>query len=157
MTGLSAADCHFGTLALAEVPDLGWSGDRAHLDAIRRTVATDEYLAVRDPAGMAVSIGAIDWRAHPRSGYIHQVVTHPALRGRGIGTALIVELQRRISARGCTWVMLAVEDENPRARALYERLGYASWGRGTDSWQVIDPDGSERTHLAPVTYLRRPC
>jgi ribosomal protein S18 acetylase RimI-like enzyme len=37
---------------------------------------------------------------------------------------------------------LDVEVDNPRARTLYERLGYREVGRRPASWDVEDPDGS---------------
>lgn len=53
-----------------------------------------------------------------------------AARGRGIGTSLLnaaADKARRIGART---VRLSVVDGNPRARALYERHGFAPAGRG---------------------------
>lgn len=49
-----------------------------------------------------------------------------ALRGRGIGTALIGALCDEARARGYAQVRLDVIDTNWRARALYERLGFAA-------------------------------
>jgi ribosomal protein S18 acetylase RimI-like enzyme len=47
----------------------------------------------------------------------------PALRSCGICTVLIQTAEQRISARGLPRAELGVEDDNPRARALYEMLG----------------------------------
>ena len=152
---LGPARCHVSDLTAEEVPALGWSGGPSHLIAITRTIAAGDYLALRDPSGVPVSVGGIDWRTHPRCGHIHQLATHPRLRGQGLGSALIAALEDRIRSRGCRWATLGVEDDNPRARALYERLGYVRFRHGTESWRVTDADGSERLHVAQVTYLRR--
>ena len=55
-----------------------------------------------------------------------QLAVLPALQSRGLGTLLIRAAEQRIRNRGLRRAELAVEESNPRARALYERLGYAS-------------------------------
>lgn len=45
-------------------------------------------------------------------------------RGRGIGQALIQRLCDEAAARGYEALRLEVVDSNPRARALYERMGF---------------------------------
>lgn len=47
-------------------------------------------------------------------------------RGRGIGGALLEEVARVAAENGCGQVRLDVIDVNPRARALYERHGFAA-------------------------------
>lgn len=54
-------------------------------------------------------------------------------RGLGLGGALIEELCRTAQARGYGVVRLDVVDQNLRARALYDRLGFAVTGRA-DRW-----------------------
>ena len=56
------------------------------------------------------------------------VVAEP-LRGQGLGAALIEALCAEAQARGYRIVRLDVVDENLRARALYDRLGFAVTGR----------------------------
>jgi len=48
----------------------------------------------------------------------------PAARGRGVGTALIRAVIAEAEAGGLREVRLDVIDSNPRARALYARLGF---------------------------------
>lgn len=47
-----------------------------------------------------------------------------AARGQGIGTALLAAICDEARGRGHAAVRLEVVDTNPRARALYERLGF---------------------------------
>lgn len=47
----------------------------------------------------------------------------PRVQGRGIGTMVIDDLQVEASSAGVP-LELSVEHDNPRARALYERLGF---------------------------------
>ena len=70
-------------------------------------------------------------RAHDKAGKGEMVdlfVTEDE-RGRGIGTKLIRECEKRAKAKGFSRIWLAVNPEdNPRARQLYERLGYCHDG-----------------------------
>jgi hypothetical protein len=50
---------------------------------------------------------------------------------------------------------LGVEDSNPRARSLYERLGYAAYGSEPDSWDQEAVDGTVTRHETVVTLMRR--
>lgn len=55
------------------------------------------------------------------------------VRGLGLGAALVEELARHAQARGYSALRLDVVGENLRARALYQRLGFAATGR-MDRW-----------------------
>ena len=46
----------------------------------------------------------------------------PDLQGQGIGSAIVRNLQGEVAAGGAD-LSIGVEKDNPRARALYERLG----------------------------------
>ena len=55
-------------------------------------------------------------------------------RGRGIGSALVDALVSEARWRGYNTVRLDVIDANVRARALYERMGFAPWKSETLGW-----------------------
>ena len=57
------------------------------------------------------------------------LVVAPEARGRGIGTRLLHAAADEARARGFREIRLDVVDENPRARALYERMGFRAVGR----------------------------
>ncbi|WP_245924940.1 GNAT family N-acetyltransferase [Aliiruegeria haliotis] len=50
-------------------------------------------------------------------------------RGRGVGTTLIEAIMQEAARQGMQTVRLDVIDRNPRARALYERLGFIPTGK----------------------------
>jgi len=64
-------------------------------------------------------------------------------RKRGIGTALIRHAEQLVRQRGFEHAVIEVDIDNLRARALYERLGYAESGLGefTTSGTYVDDDG----------------
>lgn len=64
-------------------------------------------------------------------GYIQTVCVDPTARGSGLGTQLVQFAEERIFKETPN-VFLCVSSFNPRARQLYERLGYALIGELKD-------------------------
>ncbi|WP_126639644.1 GNAT family N-acetyltransferase [Embleya hyalina] len=143
-----------------DLPACTWSGSATHLRHVeralaRRAIGEVDYLAVCTPVDLPVAIGGIDYRTRRDAGTLWQLAVHPALRSCGLGTLLVRAAERRISERGLHIVELAVEEDNPRARALYERLGYAAYGRAPDAWDEEGPDGSTRRYETICVLMRR--
>ena len=61
--------------------------------------------------------------------YIADLQVLPELQGRGIGTSVLEGLIAQAAARGVP-VELSVLQVNPRARSLYERLGFRVMDEG---------------------------
>jgi ribosomal protein S18 acetylase RimI-like enzyme len=147
-------------LTAADLPACAWSGAGPHLGSIVRALdraarGEVDYLAVCAPAGLPVGLGAIDYVKIPGAGVLWMLEVHGALQSCGIGTILIQAAEQRIRARGRRWAELSVEESNPRARALYERLGYAAYGREPDSWDEQAPDGSVSRYQTVCTLMRK--
>jgi GNAT superfamily N-acetyltransferase len=75
-------------------------------------------------------------------------------QGRGVGTKLIGAAEATARQLGYERIALGVGLDNPKARRLYERLGYADWGHGTvvGTWVGYPDDGppvtlSETCHM----------
>jgi len=63
-------------------------------------------------------------------------------RSRGIGTTLIRAAEARVRRRGRRWIGMGVDDTNPRAAALYLRLGYRDEEcHYLDRYHYIDDNG----------------
>ncbi|NNN33978.1 GNAT family N-acetyltransferase [Streptomyces sp. S3(2020)] len=75
------------------------------------------------------------------------------LRSRGIGTALIRAAERLAGERGLTVVGIGVGKDNPRAAALYARLGYRPLVDYADRWSYEDHDGTTRECVDACTFL----
>ncbi|MFE9469370.1 GNAT family N-acetyltransferase [Streptomyces virginiae] len=143
-----------------DLPACTWSGSDTHLRHVERELARAaagevDYLAVCTPADLPVAIGGIDYQVSEGAGTLRQLAVLPALQSCGLGTLLVRAAEQRIRDRGLRRVALAVEEDNPRARALYERLGYVAYGREPDVWDEEGPDGSIRRHETMCVLMRR--
>jgi ribosomal protein S18 acetylase RimI-like enzyme len=105
---------------------------------------------------MPVGKTEIDYARRAGAGTLCQAAVHPVLQSCGIGTLLVQVAEERITARGCTRAELAVEHDNPRARALYERLGYVAYGSEPDEWDAEAADGRGVRHHTMCTLMRKP-
>ncbi|WP_407553647.1 GNAT family N-acetyltransferase [Streptomyces sp. Pv4-95] len=144
----------------ADLPACGWSGSPLHLRSVageleRARQGEVDYLAVCPPSGLPVAIGGVDYRARADAGLLWQLAVLPALQSCGIGTVLMAGAEARIRGWGLAHAELAVEDDNPRARALYERLGYVAYGQEAEAWDEQGPDGSVRRHEAMCVRMRK--
>jgi ribosomal protein S18 acetylase RimI-like enzyme len=143
-----------------EIAGLTWSGNPAHLRSVaaaldRAAQGLEGYLVVRAPAGEPVAKMRVDYTSEDDTGVFSQLATMDRLQGLGIATMLIAAAEQRVRARGLTFAALGVEDDNPRARRLYERLGYQASGRRPASWEYQDDHGVLRRHETTLTMLRK--
>lgn len=147
-------------LLLRDLPACTWAGSAVHLRHVERELARAaagevDYLAVCTPVDLPVAIGGIDYQVSEGAGPLWQFAVLPALRSRGLGTLLVRAAEQRIRNRGLRGAELAVEGDNPRARALYERLGYAAYDHEPAAWDEEGSDGSVRRHEAMCVLMRR--
>lgn len=57
-------------------------------------------------------------------GWIYYLAVHPDYRQRGIGAALVGDVERELAALGCPKLNLQVRASNAAVVAFYEKLGY---------------------------------
>jgi ribosomal protein S18 acetylase RimI-like enzyme len=87
-------------------------------------------------------------------GYIRTVAVHADWRSRGLGRRLVWFAEER-SFRDSPNVFLCVSSFNPRARALYERLGYEAVGELRDYIIRGSAELIMRKTLGPYAEFRR--
>ncbi|WP_405901087.1 GNAT family N-acetyltransferase [Streptomyces sp. NBC_00727] len=147
-------------LVPADLAHCGWSGSEQHLVGVakqleRVRLGEVDYLAVCSAADMPLAKGGVDYRVKEGAGTLWQLAVHPALQSCGVGTLLVEAAEQRIRRRGLRQAELGVEENNPRARALYERLGYVAFDRQPDSWDEKAPDGSLYRYETMCTLMRK--
>ncbi|MDX6204937.1 MAG: hypothetical protein QOE76_913 [Frankiales bacterium] len=84
-----------------------------------------------------------------RNATVRKVMTHPEVRGRGVGRALMSSLIDDAQAAGVENLVLDVRGNNHGAMALYEAMGFEVTGRRPS----FIADGDDR--YDSVLYLRR--
>jgi GNAT superfamily N-acetyltransferase len=75
-------------------------------------------------------------------------------RSQGIGTTIVHAAEELAAQRGHHRIGLGVDDQNPRAAALYRRLGYQDAGcRYLDRYDHIDQHGIRHEIADPCIFL----
>jgi ribosomal protein S18 acetylase RimI-like enzyme len=83
------------------------------------------WVGVRDPDDASRLLACAAWQERvPGVPHLASIASLPALRGRGLGTAVTGVLTRRLLDAGAPVVTLALYADNLPARRLYDRLGY---------------------------------
>ena len=83
------------------------------------------------PVGAAVCfVGFSTFAGRPLVN-IHDLAVLPAQRGRGIGSLLLAEIERRARELGACKVTLEVHDTNHGAKRLYAETGFGPWSSPT--------------------------
>ena len=96
-----------------------------------------EWLGYED--GKIVSTGAILFTAYPPSfryptgmrGYITNIYTDPAYRGRGLASAMLKKLKHESKERGITKLILMA---SPAGKPVYHRFGF----KESEVWMDMD-------------------
>lgn len=77
--------------------------------------------------GIAVCVWSYSTFAGRPSVNLHDFSVLPEAQGKGVGTAILEELERRARDRGCAKMTLEVHDSNKDAKRLYARVGFEGW------------------------------
>lgn len=119
----------FGPSPLRSSEDLD-GAERRTLEAAFDQLPEGAVLLVaehpRDGAlGIAYAVTATDYFTQEAHGHLSIIAVAEVGEGRGVGRALMAEVEEWAAGRGYRLLTLSVFDGNARARAVYERNGYA--------------------------------
>src|SRR5579871_5987004 len=70
----------------------------------------------------------ISWITEPETLFLYDILIHEEFRGKGIGEAAMLELEKVARERGVCRIALSVFDHNLPARNLYQKLGFVEDG-----------------------------
>jgi ribosomal protein S18 acetylase RimI-like enzyme len=125
----------FPRLAAFDLPDKRsaedlWRGDAELLRAWSTGAAPQclVYVAINVEqaiVGIAMAQLREELLSHEPSAHLEVLVVRDDAEGQGIGKALIQAIEQAVRDLGARSVTLHVFASNTRARAVYERLGYA--------------------------------
>ncbi len=142
-----------GELTARVYLDEGWASEQyapVVRDARSRSRSADVLVAL--DGGVVVGAVTVASRggpyaeqAGPGEAVVRMLVTDPAARGRGVGTALVEACLRAAAADGCTRVLLSTQRQMAAAHRLYERAGFV---------RTPERDWRPEPDLLLLTYAR---
>ena len=88
-------------------------------------------------------------------GYLYSLRVRPEFQARGVGTRLVKAAEASLRARGFTTAVIAAGKENPRARQLYERLGYRAFADDPGVWYFQDVNGAQQSVNEPCWVMQK--
>jgi len=110
-------------VSLWEECGLKRSWNDPHKDVARKLAVQPELFLVGVTDGAVMASVMAGYEGH--RGWMNYLAVAPRFRGRGLGRALVAEVERLLLERGCPKVNLQVRATNLEAVAFYRRLGYA--------------------------------
>lgn len=109
-------------IQLWERCDLTRPWNNPEIDIFRKIAQKDDLflVAVKDQQIIATLMGGYDGHR----GWMNYLAVHPHHQRNGVATALIQQLEKRLTALGCPSLQLLVRKENIDVQNFYEQLGY---------------------------------
>lgn len=137
-----------------DLDHFGAFGSELHVEYCRNELARAGTIAILVAVSADdVPVGKVHVHFEHTGGavWLEAAAVARPLRGQGIGTSLVRAAEALAAERGYQAVELGVEDSNPAARRLYERLGYRSVARNDFQYvgaPVPNPGVTMRKELA---------
>lgn len=113
------------------------------------------YLAIAELDGRPVGRCALDFISHQEEAAAHLWAANVSeqFRSQGIGRALFARQEEVALAHGFEVIRLEVAKDNPRARELYERIGYQQVGEEIGRWSYRQ--GNEMVEVTQDCFVMR--
>jgi ribosomal protein S18 acetylase RimI-like enzyme len=124
--------------AFAADPENDRASDPAQL--AQDLAKDDEAIFAVEEGGELVAtlgVGRREGAKFAHRALVWTVFVEPAHRGRGLGAALLARaLELARTWPGIDYIDLAVSENSPHAKRLYERFGFVAWGREPEAVQT---------------------
>jgi ribosomal protein S18 acetylase RimI-like enzyme len=139
--------------AMETLENEAFTGDRLSRRSLRNFIrAGNRILAAVEPGNGLAGYALVTWRQGGRRARLYSIAVDAGKSGRGVGRALLEAVEAQALAGGCEAVRLEVREDNKRAIALYERLGYCRFGRTVDYYE----DGAAALRLEKLFSTSAP-
>jgi [ribosomal protein S18]-alanine N-acetyltransferase len=122
--------------AIERLERVVFPGDRLSRRSLRAFIVAPHrpVLVATDAAGVA-GYALVFLRKGGRTARLYSLAVDPSRSRQGVGRALIVAAQTYAIEQGRPTLRLEVREDNHRAIALYERLGYRRFGRAENYYE----------------------
>ncbi|WP_295800233.1 GNAT family N-acetyltransferase/peptidase C39 family protein [uncultured Microbulbifer sp.] len=115
--------------ALSALEQASFRGDRLSPRRLRHWVRADNRVfLVAERDGLLLGYALVLLRRGTRLARLYSLAVSPAGRGQGIGQALLTAAEDASSRSGRLYMRLEVAEQNSAAIALYQKLGYRTFG-----------------------------
>lgn len=151
-----------------DLPALEWDGvfshfRRVYADAYYRALKGLSVLWVADLPAVGIigqvfiqlSCQRLELADGDQRAYLYSFRIKPAYQNAGLGTRMMRVVEEDLISRGFRAVTLNVAKDNPRARALYERLGYRVIDHEPGIWSYFDHLGQRQTMVEPAWRMQK--
>lgn len=138
--------------ALETLEREAFAGDRLSRRSFKSHIAARNRLLVAADSDGIAGYALVTWRKGGRRARLYSLAVSRRKAGRGVGRALLTAVQSHALEQGCEALRLEVREDNRRAIALYERLGYRRFGRHEDYYE----DGAAALRLEKLLARPRP-
>jgi ribosomal protein S18 acetylase RimI-like enzyme len=151
----------------SEVPALEWDGAyiryrKVFQQTYEDTVRGQRVMLVAVQAAQIVGQVFIQLSSTERRyadgysrGYLYSLRVKSDWQAQGIGTRLVKAAETTLRARGFTTAVIAAGKDNPRARQLYERLGYRAFAEDPGVWYFQDVNGMQQSVSEPCWVMQK--
>lgn len=157
-------DVTFRQAEKSDLPKLEWGGEYRHFRTLfARTFEEQKrgtrYMLIADvnrfPVGqvfMQMSNPSDLLVAPSKRAYLYSLRVMEAFQGMGIGSALVQHCETMLREYRYAAMSIAAAKENPRARRLYERLGFKVFAEDPGRWHYVDHEGKTK-HVSEPCWL----
>jgi ribosomal protein S18 acetylase RimI-like enzyme len=164
---IRSEDISIRPLEARDLDGLEWDGQFRHYRRVFRANYDDmlrgqRMLWVAEASGQLVGQVFVqllsadpDFADGARRAYLYAFRVRPNWQGHGIGTRLMERAEEDLAQRGFRVAVIAAGRENPRARALYERLGYRVFADDPGEWTYIDDVGRTVRAVEPAWLMQK--
>ena len=116
--------------ALVALESSSFATDRLSRASWRRLIGRPSAdIRVVDGAEGLQAAAIVLSRAGSKRARLYSIAVHPRAAGKGLGRALLAEIEQVARERGAQVLSLEVRVDNSAAIALYERAGFRKTGR----------------------------
>lgn len=156
-------DMAFRLCRESDLCELGWFGlyTRYHKffsEQFERQVKGDNLILVAEANGFPVGRLCVDLVKGQKDsiGVLWAFAVFPPLQNLGIGTRLMIAAEDVLSGKGYRVAEIGAGKDNPRARRLYERLGYRVVRDNVEEWDVTTPEGTLLHEVSDEWIMQKP-